>query len=70
MSNRPIQSMQIVHIDLLSNRYHKQLASHDAYFASNLEKTVEPHNFGVSCSKEGIGWCSILIALFKYFGSK
>ena len=43
---------------------------HDLSFACHKEKTVQPYNFGVNCSKVGLRSCSLLIALFKYFGSK
>ena len=39
-------------------------------FASDFRRSVELHNFAVNCSKVGIGWCSLLMASFRYFGSK
>ena len=35
-----------------------------------FEKIVEPNSFDVICSRVGIGWCSLLMASFKYMGSK
>ena len=38
-------------------------------FAS-ISETVETHNFIINCSQVGTRLCFLLIALFKYFGSK